>query len=92
MIMTTSTCAVGFVNVVERRRRRSRSGERGRKDKSGRRSVGCCCHGSPVRALDLETVNFDVLLWNSFFDQKSADLLSLITLKLDDLTEFFVFD
>lgn len=38
----------------------------------------------------LETVNTEVSLGNSFLDEESGDLLSLITLKLNDLTELFV--
>ena len=40
----------------------------------------------------LETVDLDSSLGNSFFDEAGTNLLSLISLELDDLAEFFVFD
>lgn len=40
----------------------------------------------------LETVDLDSSLGNSFFDEEGTNLLSLISLELDDLAEFFVFD
>jgi hypothetical protein len=44
-------------------------------------------------ATSLETVNLDeILLHNSCLDKKVRDILPLITLELDDLTQFRVLD